>query len=122
VVDKSLLDSVFLGIRNSNFFSIDTSGTYEIVANTMLECGGLKYQISKLSYLAKGTNVDQEILLWVVKEKGIYIQQERDNKKFFLLSKIQNEKEDSENTEALVKQIMSDTILFQPPPSPPNLK
>ncbi len=122
-VDKSLLDSVFLSVRNSNFFSIDTSGTYEIVTNTILQYGGLKYQIAKLSYLAKGYNVDQEILLWVVKDKGIYIQQERDDKKLFLLNKVRDKKEDIENTEAFVKQIMADTILFQqPPPLPSNLK
>lgn len=121
-VNKSLLDSVFLDIRNSNLFSMDTSGTYEIIANVTLEYGGLKYQIAKLSYLSKGNNVDQEVLLWVVKDKGIYIQQERDDKKLFLLTKIENEKKYTENTEALVKQIMADTILFQPPPPLPNLK
>lgn len=121
-ISKSLLDSVFLNTRNSNSFSIDMLGTYEIIANTTLEYGGLKYQIAKLSYLSKGANVDQEVLLWVVKDKGIYIQQERDDKKLFLLSKIGNEKKDTENTEAFVKQIMADTILFPPPPPLPNFK
>jgi hypothetical protein len=120
-ISKALLDSAFLSPRNSNFFSIDTAGAYEIVAKTMLEYGGLKYQIAKLSYLMKGANVDQGILLWVVKDKGIYIQQERDDKKLFLLSKIENERKDIENTEAFVEQIMADTILFQPPPPLPNL-
>ena len=121
-VDKSLLDSVFGGVRNRNFFSIDTAGTYEIVANTIFEYGDLKYQIAKLSYLSKGYNVDQEILLWVVKDKGVYIQQENDNKKLFLLNKIQNKKGETENTKGFVKKIIADSILFPPPPPLPNLK
>lgn len=117
-VSKSLLDTVFSATRSGNCFSMDTSGTYEIVANTTLEYDSLQYRIAKLSYLAKGTNVDQEILLWVVKDKGIYIQQERDDKKLFLLNKIKNRKKDTENEESLVKKIMADTVLFPPPPLP----
>lgn len=117
-VEKSLLDSVFISDRDSKFFSMDTVGTYEIVANAMIEYHGLKYQIAKLSYLVNGYNVDQEILLWIIKSKGIYIQQENDNKKLYLLSKIRNKKNDTENVEEIVKHIMADTILFPLAPSP----
>jgi len=116
-VDKTILDSIFVNIKYPKNFSIDTLGSYEIVASTIVEVNGVDYRVAKVRYLAKGYNIDQEFLFWVVKDKGVYIQQENDKKKLFLLKKISNKKGQVDSPEKIVEQIMKDTILFPLPPS-----
>jgi hypothetical protein len=115
-IPKSILDSVFFENRKSNFFSLDALGNFEIAGKTALEYEGKPYFVSKVIYLSKGYNIDQAILLWLVKDKGIYIQQENEDKKLYLLKTVSSENRPEKNTEGLVNRIMEDTVVFPKPP------
>jgi hypothetical protein len=115
-VAHSFSDSVFNHIGSDKFFSIDTNGTYQVDTNINIEVNGLKYEIAKVRYLYKGSSIDQEFLLYAVKNKGIYIQQESHARKLFLLTQTKSEIGQLENTGNVIEQMLKDTVLFPLPP------
>jgi hypothetical protein len=52
----------------------------------------------------------------VVKDKGVYIQQESHDKKLFLLQKVKRGETQTENSEQLTNEMLRDTVLFPLPP------
>ena len=118
-IKKVLIDSFFQKNETNNLLISDSSGTYELIANSTIEYEGSKYQVDKIDYLPRGANIDQGILLWIVNGRGIYIQQERDERKLFLLNKLQYENGDTVSTRIFIEKMMADTVLFPPPPPLP---
>jgi hypothetical protein len=117
-VNHSFLDSVFKHVGINKTFSLDSAGSYFVETTEIIEVNGVNYETAKVQYLANGQNVDQEFLLYVVKGKGIYIQQESHDRKLYLLMNIKDNGK-SENTSSLTDKMIKDTVLFPLPPKPP---
>jgi hypothetical protein len=115
-IAHSFSDSVFNHVGSDRSFSLDLSGTYQVDTNTELEVNTLKYEIAKVTYLRNGYNIDQGFFLYVVKGKGVYIQQESHDKKLFLLSQVRRPSEEPENTNEVTDEMIKDTVLFPLPP------
>ncbi len=115
-IPSSFLDSVFDHIGNVRLFSFETGGIYQLDTVVTVPSDGINYDAAKVRYLHNGYNVDQEFLLYVIKGKGILIQQESRDRKLFLLSKIARGLEKPENTIGLTNELLKDTVLFPLPP------
>jgi hypothetical protein len=118
-VDPSFLDSVFEHLKTNRSFSLDTEGDYHVDTSTTIKVNGVNYEAAKVQYLFKGQNVDQEFLLYVVRNKGVYIQQESHDRKLYLLTSVRNAAGRSENTGDISESMIRDTILFPLPPGRP---
>jgi hypothetical protein len=117
-VDHSFLDSVFNHLDSNKTFSLNSLGTYFVVTSDIIHVNGVNYEVAKVQYLANGYNVDQEYLLYVVKGKGIYIQQESHDRKLYLLKSIKYDDGKLENTSDVTDKMIEDTTLFPLPPKP----
>lgn len=112
----SFSDTVFNHTGSNKNFSLDTNGTYQIATTANITVNGAKYEAAKVIYLHKGDNIDQAFFLYVIKGKGIYIQQESHDKNLFLLKEIKRDNTPTENTEPVTNEILKDTVLFPLPP------
>ena len=115
-VAPSFTDSVFNHLGSNKSFSLDSSGAYRVDTSSNLGVKDLKYAIAKVTYLRKGYNIDQGFFLYVVKDKGVYIQQESHEKKLFLLSQISVPSKEPEITNDMTDGMLKDTVLFPLPP------
>lgn len=118
-VDRSFLDSVFKHLDANRSFSLDTEGAYNVDTITTIKVNGVDYETAKVKYLSKGQNVDQEFLLYVVRDKGVYIQQESHDRKLYLLTSLRNAAGQLESTGDISEAMIRDTILFPLPPGRP---
>jgi hypothetical protein len=118
-VDRSFLDSVFKHLDANRAFSLDTEGAYNVNTSTTIKVNGVNYKAAKVKYLSKGQNIDQEFLLYVVKDKGVYIQQESHDRKLYLLMSVRNAAGQLESTGDISEAMIRDTILFPLPPGRP---
>lgn len=118
-VDRSFLDSVFDHLDTNRYFSLNTEGAYHVDASTTIKVNGVDYEAAKVKYLSKGQNIDQEFLLYVVRNKGVYVQQESRDRKLYLLMTVRNTAGQLESTGDIAEAMIRDTILFPLPPGRP---
>lgn len=118
-VDPSFLDSVFAHLNANRSFSLDAEGIYHVDTSTTIKVNGVNYEAAKVKYLSKGQNIDQEFLLYVVRNKGVYIQQESHDRKLYLLVSVRNAAGQLESTGDISEAMIRDTILFPLPPGRP---
>ena len=111
-VDSSFFDSVYEH-RNypSNRFSMDSLGTYEVIANTSFNIKGMFYRAYKISFLRNMSS--EPSLIWVA-NKEIYIQLDNKHRKLFFLKRVFNKKGNNEGNDKLqiTNKIYKDTIMF----------
>ena len=118
-INHTFFDSVFVHSGNNKCFSLDSMGAYCVDTIHLVRVKGLDYETAKVRYLRHEQNVDQEFLVYVVKGKGIYIQQESLDKKLFLLKSVRKGSGQLEEVEDVTEKMLKDTVLFPLPPSGP---